>query len=271
MRQLKQATPHLPWLSRLRGQMIGYVSRYSLIFAFLLAWQISSIIIAKPVQFPPLTAVARAFVDLLGSGALAADVGASLGRILIGFGLAATVGIPLGLAMGISKYVNLIFDPVIEFLRPISSIAWIPLFLSIMGIGDQIAISVVIYASIFPIALNTLAGVRQVKKEYIQSAQTIGAGRWLIMKHVVLPGALSQIFAGLRVAYGIAWMGIVAAELVGTSSGLGFMITHYQRLFYSGGIVTGMFAIAVFGLLGDKFFGHLQTWLTPWAESSVRK
>ena len=122
------------------------MARLWLLIAFLLVWEILGRWVGKPVQFPPLSVAASAIVDLIAKGELFMNIWESLRRILIGFTVAAAIGIPLGIAMGLSRYVHRLFDPLIESLRPISSIAWIPLFLSIFGIGDQIAISVVVYA-----------------------------------------------------------------------------------------------------------------------------
>lgn len=202
---------------------------------------------------PPPSAVIAALGPLIQSGTIQADIAASLTRIVIGFAIATVVGVTLGSTMGFWPLVGRLLDPLVEFLRPIPPMAWIPLALLWFGISDTQNIFIIFMGAVYPIALNSYAGVRDVDRNLVWAAQTLGGNRAQILWEIVLPGALPVILTGLRIGLGVGWMGLVAAELVGASSGLAYLIEDARSLLFTERVMLGM---ALIGLLG---FGMDQT------------
>jgi len=158
---------------------------------------------------------------VLATGDLLVHIGASLVRVLGGFAIAALVAIPLGTGIALWEWIDDVADPVVEFLRPIPPIAWIPLGILWFGIGDAQNMFIIFLGAFFPILLNTVAGVRRVDRTLVWGALTLGGRRAQIIREIVLPGALPLILTGLRIGLGVGWMALVAAELVAARSGLG--------------------------------------------------
>lgn len=228
-------------------------------------WYLIAVAIGNPAMLPTPVDVARALVSLLKDKDLLYHALDSLRRIAVGYGMAVVVGVPLGLAMGLFPPVHDLIDPVIELLRPISGIAWIPLALLIFGIGDDLTIFILVYGSIFPVVVNTLAGVRGCDPRLVQAAQTFGVGRWAMLTQVIWPAALPAILVGARIAMGTAWMAIVAAELVGAPTGLGFAIEWYRELLMTPKVVAVIMVVGLLGYLSDLLLRQVRRRLTPWA------
>lgn len=207
---------------------------------------------------PPPSAVERAFEQLLENGVIATDISASLMRIVIGFAIAAVVGVAVGAMMGFFPPAARLCDPLIEFLRPIPPMAWIPLALLWFGISDAQNIFIIFLGAVYPIVLNTFAGVRGVDRNLIWAAQTLGGGRWQILREIVIPGALPVILTGLRIGLGIGWMALVAAELVGASSGLAFLIEDSRNLLFTERVLLGMALIGMLGAAMDQLMRFVQ-------------
>jgi ABC-type nitrate/sulfonate/bicarbonate transport system permease component len=218
----------------------------------------------NPVLLPGPGAVASAFAELGSSGVLFNHMLTSLVRVLVGFGLAASVAVPLGLLLGMSRPIEAFADGLLSLLRPIPPFAWIPLAILWFGIGDGSTQFVVFYAAFFPILINTIAGVRGVDRIHRRVADSIGAQGALLFGHVIIPASLPMIMTGLRVGLGIAWMSIVAAELVAAQSGLGFMIMFYRSLFITENVLVGMLSIGVLGFLMDRIMRLIEVRLMPW-------
>ncbi|HEY6430804.1 MAG TPA: ABC transporter permease, partial [Acetobacteraceae bacterium] len=178
---------------------------------FVLVWWLGAIAIGNPVLMPTPLAAAQALVDLAGNGELADNVLVSLQRLGISFGFACVVGIPLGLLIGLSVLARDLFEPMVEMLRPISGIAWVPLGLYLVGIGDTLPILIMFYGAVFPLVLNTAAGVQGADRRLVQAARTLGVGRWQIFRQVLLPATLPSMLVGARLAVGAAWISMVAA------------------------------------------------------------
>ncbi len=235
------------------------------IAAFLVIWQVASTSLAKPVQFPTPGDVVDDALAALGSGELWTHITASLSRIAVGYSLAVVVAIPLGTLMGLSRHTNAAFDPIIEILRPISAVAWVPILLVTIGVGGGLYYAVTFYGSFFPILINTASGVRSADRTHLQAAQTLGATPLMTVREAVLPGAYPAILTGMRVGMGTGWVSIVAAELIGASTGLGYMISWNQKIFNSGAVVTGMITIGIIGLVINYGMLLLQRRLTHWS------
>jgi len=250
---------------RLAKAVARRLLRYLPLLLFFLAWEaVSRSTPSLAVLLPAPSDVIAAGVELLRQGSLQRDVLASLKRVAVALGVASLVGFPLGAALGGSRGFAWLFDPIVNFFRPIPPLAWIPLSIVWFGITDAQNEFIIFLAALFPIVLSTLEGVRDVDPQLVRAARTLGAGRVQIVFTVVLPAALPSMFVGLRVGAGIAWMALVAGELVAATSGLGFLISQGRLLYRSDYIVVGMVMIGLIGLLLDGGVRLLQQLVMPW-------
>jgi len=220
--------------------------------ALLLAlWHYSVVWTATKV-FPSPLSVERGLAELLRKHVLWSDIGDSLRRVAIGFGTAAVVGVPLGLTLGWYPAVNQVVNPVLQLLRPISPIAWIPVAIVFLGIGDRAAVFLIFLGSFFPIAIACVSGVSNVPSIFRRAGRNFGLSPAQILTRVVFPAALPQILVGLRIALGIAWLVVVAAEMIALRSGLGYLIIDSRN---AGNrydlVIAGMVIIGLIGLMLD--------------------
>lgn len=228
-------------------------------------WYLAHLRVGNDVLLPSPLSVAESLYRLGIEGELWKHSVISVRRLLIGFGLAAVLGIPLGILMGFSKLAKDLVDPMIELLRPISGIAWIPIALFIFGIGNILPIFIILYGAFFPIVLNTIAGVRTVDPILVRAAQTMGMSRWTTVRHIVFPSALPNILIGVRLGAGAGWMSLVAAELIGAPSGLGFSVEWYRELLMTSKVLAFIIVIGVLGYGTDRILRLIQRRMTPWA------
>lgn len=235
---------------------------------FAALWQIAFLWNGNPLQLPSPARVFAALWDLLVSGEILEHASVSTGRMAIALVAAIAVAVPLGFWMGLSRNAEAYIDPVVELLRPISGIAWLPLALFIFGVGNTLPVFIMVYVAFFPILLNTIAGVRQVDKRLVAAARTMGVGRSAMLVHVLIPAALPTIMVGIRLAFAASWAAIVAAELIGSPSGLGFAIEWYRQLLMTSKVFAFIMAIGVVGYLCDVGLRALQRHLTPWADGT---
>ena len=227
--------------------------------ALLLAvWHYSVIWTATKV-FPSPLSVEKGLVELGHKHVLWADIVDSLRRVSIGFGLATIIGIPLGLALGWYPSLNQLFNPVLQILRPISPIAWIPVAILFFGIGDKPAAFLVFLGAFFPIVVACASGVSRVPSIYRRAGRNFGLSSPQILARVVFPAALPQILIGLRIALGIAWLVVVAGEMIAVDSGLGYLVIDSRN---SGKrydlVVAAMLLIGIIGLGLDFLFRGLE-------------
>jgi len=159
-------------------------------------------------------------------------------------------------------------DPLMEILRPIPPLAWIPLSILWFGIGDTQNQFIIFLAVFFPILLNTISGVKSIEPNLIRAARCLGAKQWNILWRVILRAALPQIVTGIRIGLGVGWMALVAAELVGATSGLGFLINDARTVLRTDYVIVGMITIGIVGLLIDWSIRSLARMLLPWSRSS---
>ena len=202
--------------------------------------------------------VFSAFEELLVNGSLISDTLDTLTRVLLGFIVAAAVAIPVGILIGWSKTVENYLSFTIGLLRPIPPIAWIPFAILWFGLGLGSAIFVIFIGSIFPILINTADGVKRIDKVYIESASTLGANQYQTLRKVVVPAALPNIITGLKVGMGIALMCTVAAEMIGSNNGLGYLILTATSMLDSASAIVGMLTIGVIGLGFEYIFTRME-------------
>ena len=189
----------------------------------------------------------------------------SIYRVTLGFAIAAAVAIPLGIGMGRSQLINEFFDTTLELIRPVPPLAWVPLALAWFKLGIASIVFIIFIGSVFPILLNTIDGVRGVKKTWIEVGTTLGANERQVLTKVLLPGAAPTIWTGLRVGFGIAWMCVVAAEILpGPTSGLGYLIMYAYNQGQMNIIIAGMVTIGVIGLAIDLVFKFVEKRWFSW-------
>lgn len=200
-----------------------------------------------------------AIVELAQTARLWNDVTASLFRVTWGFGLAALVGIPLGLWIGWSARSFTALNPLVQGLRPISPIAWIPIAILWFGLGDLAAVFLIFLSAIFPIMVGTTAAVQNIPLVYVRSASNFGLSGFDLFRRVVLPAAMPQIITSLRIALGVAWLVIVAAEMVGMQSGLGYLVSDARNMGSRYDlVVAAMIMIGLIGIVLDVLIRRLQ-------------
>ena len=239
--------------SRYRG-MLALISVAFVVFAWSLA---SGLRWVNPVLMPSPFDVARAAAAAIADGSLVHNTLASLRRVLEGFAVAMLVAVPLGAFMGISRTLRGLVEPLIELLRPVPPIAFIPLAILWFGIGELSKVMIIAYGAFFPIFVNTMSGFRDVDRVHVRAAQTLGAGRYRLFMDVVLPSAFPQIVTGARLGMGMAFIVLVAAELVASSEGLGYLINDARFSFRTDQIFVGIITIGLLGLLLNR--GLLET------------
>ena len=234
-------------------------------------WAISTFGLDKSTRalLPPPQEVAAAAWELGKSGELWKHTWDSLRREFVAF-LWATLAIPLGIAMGWWKTVEDQVDPLIEVLRPVPPLAWIPLSILWFGVGDVQNEFIIFLGCFFPILLNTIAGVKGVEPNLVRAARCLGAGEAKILWRVVLRAALPQIVTGIRVGLGVGWMALVAAELVGANSGLGFLINDARTVLRTDYVIVGMATIGLVGLAIDRAIRSLAARALPWSQELAR-
>jgi ABC-type nitrate/sulfonate/bicarbonate transport system permease component len=253
-------------------QALANISRYWLLAAFIVVWQLlstfgQSINPQLDVMLPPPTALFWAAQDLWSRGVLITHIADSLRRVLVAVGVASVLGVPLGLAMGWFDGFRKAVDPVIEFIRPIPPLAWIPLSILWFGIGDAQIEYIIFLAAFFPIVLNSMAGARDTDRYLVRAGLSLGARPHDLLLTVLLPGAMPNIFTGLRIGLGIGWMALVAGELVAAPSGLGYLINNARTIFRSDYILLGMVLIGVLGLTLDYLMRQLMRLVMPWHQT----
>jgi ABC-type nitrate/sulfonate/bicarbonate transport system permease component len=254
------------------GAVLRRIRRLALLAVILLLWQYVSLHVldnVKQALLPPPTAVLSAAWEVLLSGDLLRNLRDSVRREFVAF-LYALTAIPLGIAMGWWRAVEEQLDPVVEILRPVPPIAWIPLAILWFGIGDTQNEFIIFLGIFFPILLNTITGVKGIERNLIRAARCLGASEWSVLWRVALRAALPQIMTGVRVGLGVGWMALVAAELVGAISGLGYMINDARTVLRTDHVIVGMATIGIVGLLIDWLLRILMLRLLPWSRSVHR-
>ncbi len=224
----------------------------------LAVWYYSVVWTATKV-FPSPLSVEKGLAELLREHVLWADIGDSLRRVALGFGAAAVIGIPLGLTLGWYPALNLVVNPVLQFLRPISPIAWIPVAIVFFGVGDRPAVFLIFLSAFFPILVACVSGVSNVPAIFRRAGRNFGLSPAQILTRVVFPAALPQILIGLRIALGVAWLVLIAAEMIAVDSGLGYLVIDSRN---SGKrydlVVAAMLVIGLIGLAMDLGFRRLE-------------
>jgi len=207
---------------------------------------------------PGILQIAGAFRELLTNGVLLHYTVASLFRVTIGFYLAAGLAIPLGLVLGRRRFINRCANPVVQFLRPISPLAWTPFAMIWFGIGDKPALFIIFIASFFPILISATKASASIHPMYFQVAANMQLSSWESFCYVILPAVIPDIVLALRVTLGISWLVVVAAEMIAVKSGLGYLIVDSRNALRLDYVIVAMVTIGVIGLFLDHIMVRLE-------------
>jgi NitT/TauT family transport system permease protein len=213
---------------------------------------------------PPFSEVISAWWHLLKDGTLWHDTKASLIRALGGFAIAVAIGVPLGLLIGWYRLVAEVLNPVLELFRNTAALSLLPVFILIMGIGESSKIAFVAYACVWPVLLNTISGVESVDPLLVKSSRSLGFGSLRTFQKVVLPAAVPTIFTGIRLAGSFSLLVLIAAELVGANSGLGFLITYSQQNFAIPNMYAAIITISMIGIVLNQLLLLLERHFSTW-------
>jgi NitT/TauT family transport system permease protein len=235
------------------------------IVAVLAGWElVCRLAHVSPAILPPPTQVARRWFDYAASGELPHDAAATLWRVVVGFAIGAGLALPLGLWMGAASRAYELFNPLVQILRPIPPIAFIPLAILWFGLGNPPAYFLIALGAFFPVLMNTIAGVRNVDAIYVRAALNLGAPSSSMFRRVLLPGALPSILAGMRIGVGVAFICVIVAEMIAVNNGLGYRILEAREYFWSDKILAGMISIGLIGLCIDIGMARLNRRLLRW-------
>ena len=234
----------------------------------LLWWIATNLGWIKPLFLPRPEAILRAFDQAwsgqLDNNTLLGHFAWSMMRVFGAFALAALIGIPVGIAMGVSRIARGVFDAPIEFYRPLPPLAYLPLMIIWFGIGELSKILLIFLACFAPVALAARSGVRSASQEQIQAALSLGATRSQVVRYVILPSALPDILVGLRIGMGVGWTTLVAAEMVAANSGLGQMVLNASNFLRTDVVILGIIIIGLVAYAFEMVMRYLEATLVPW-------
>jgi sulfonate transport system permease protein len=217
-----------------------------------------------PQLLPAPALVGRTLLEQVQSGDLIKNIAISLGRVTAGFVLGGSLGSILGVAMGLSRRVEDYLHPLFKAISQVPVLGWLPLAMMMLGIGESLKIAIIAHASLVPVALNTLKGIRSVPKSYIEVAQAFEFDRRQLLRKVVLPASVPSIFVGLRYGITQAWLSLVTVELLASSEGLGFMIVWGRQLFQLDLVMAAIVVVGSVGLVIDRGVGAIEARLLRW-------
>ena len=266
-----------PRLVKMRGFGIGEGSTVAISIVtglvILLGWWLVAQLGLVPHLFLPtpsevISAATSVFQDGYANASLWEHISASLIRILSAALIAVALGIPVGLLMGLNRWAKGIFDTPIEFYWPLPPLAYLPLMIIWLGIGEASKITLLTLAMFAPVVLSAQAGVRSLPIERVNAALTLGATRWQLFREIVLPSALPEILTGIRISLGVGWGTLVAAELIAATRGIGYMIMSASHFLATDTVFVGIGVIAVCAFAFSWVMRALERWLVPWKGKS---
>jgi sulfonate transport system permease protein len=217
-----------------------------------------------PQILPPPATVWQTLLEQVRSGDLFVNFGISLGRVAVGFSLGCAIGVVLGVAMGLSRRVEDYLSPTFNAVSQVPVLGWLPLAMMVLGIGESLKFVIIAHASLVPVAINTLKGIRSVPKSYIEVAEAFQFSKRQLLRKVIFPATVPAVFVGLRYGLTQAWLSLVTVELLASSEGLGFLIVWGRQLFQLDLVLAAILVVGVVGLLLDRGLAKLEQRLLRW-------
>lgn len=258
-------SPHASARSFLWQRLVRTAARYGLPIAIIVFWQlICQFGLVSPALLPAPSQVLDTLWYLARTGELWHHIGASGLRVIEGFAIAAVTALALGIGMGIFRRLDRLVDLLLQILKPVPPIAWIPLSILWFGIDEGAKVFIIVLGAFFPILTSTVDAVRQTDGRYVELAKVLELPRALFIRKIMLPGALPQIMSGMRMGMAMAWMCVVAAELIAASSGVGFLIMDGRAMSQADLVVAGMLTLGLLGKFTDDGLRWLEHRLIAW-------
>ncbi|KAA3442075.1 ABC transporter permease [Mesorhizobium sp. SARCC-RB16n] len=244
---------------------VRIISRYGVLVGFLALWQAAaSSGWVNAAVLPPVDMIVAALWKGLAGGSLLGDIAISLQRAGLAFAAAVIIAIPLGLVMGQVRAVETALDPILQLFRQTSALALYPVFILLLGLGEASKVFVIFWATLFPLLLNTISGVKEVDPKLLEMARVYGARRLTVFRRVVLPGAVPSIFVGLRLGATTALLLLIASEMIGANKGIGFQVMNAQYNFQIPLMFAAIVILAALGLIANQVLVSLQRRLCRW-------
>lgn len=245
-----------------------WLSIGSILFLLFVWWLATTLGWIKPLFLPSPGAIVSKFFTIVRTGytdtSFLEHVTISTARVFGAFLLACVVGVPLGLAMGMSPLIRGVLDPPIEFYRPIPPLAYLPLMIIWFGIGETSKVLLIFLSVFAPVALGARSGVKSAAIEQIHAAYSFGASRWQVLRHVILPAALPEILTAMRIGIGFGWTTLVAAEMVAATSGLGYLVLSASQFLQTSTVIMGIIVIAIIAYAFDLLMRFIERKIVPW-------
>lgn len=249
-------------------KILTCISLFLLPILILILWiTASNLQLFSPAILPSITTVIESLKSQISSGQLVKDISISLIRVLEGYLIASTLGIILGVFMGINEKINNLFFITFNAIRQIPMLAWIPLIVLWFGIGETSKIIIIVLAAFFPILLNTTNGIKRTDKRLLEVGNMYHLSKWKLFAKIYFPSALPSIFVGLKLGLGISWMAVVGAEIIASSSGIGYRMNDARSLMQPEVVFVGMIVIALLGIVMDQILTRISKKITPWENS----
>ncbi len=265
------ASGNLKWTGLTRRTWLGWGTVLVTLLSWWVLTTVTGIVSAARFPAPPEVWVAlrQIVTEGYGNGRLHQHVLHSLQLVAMGFGVAVAVGVPLGLLMGYSRKAEALINPAFLLLRPIPPLAWIPLAIVWLGLGDAAKILVIFVAAFVPSVINSYTGVRNIDIPVLEAAKMLGIRGWKLVAEVLVPGSFPMIFTGLRLSLQASWTTLVAAELIGALYGLGSILNQGSQDIYPAMILVAMVCVAICGGLTTALLARLEEIAMPWRVGSV--
>lgn len=256
------------WINKLNEKVRIAINLVIVPVVLLVIWQIcASKGILMEVILPSPIKVVKAFFSMIEDGTLLLDLKVSIRRVLIGYTGGAVIALVLGIGSGLSKFIERLVSPLINVIRQIPLYAWIPLIILWFGIGETSKHLIIARGVAIPIYLNTAQGIHNVQVEYYELAKVLELKYWTFLTKIVLPSAVPSIFTGLRLAAGNSWMAVVAAEMLGGLTGLGYGLLQAKEFLWSDKLIALMIVIAIVGIILDYFLQLIERRTLRWKKS----
>ena len=248
-----------------------FVHATGAIFVFLLIWQLAPYIgLINPIIIPVPTTILQKMIQLILSGELEMNIAVSLGRVLVGFFIALAVALPLGFLLGgWFKSFETAVNPLLQVVSQANPFTLFPVFITLLGIGELSKISIIFWVCQWPVLFNTVTGIMNVDPAIVKMARSVGIGKWQMFKKVLLPAAMPSVFTGIRMSAVFAFFMLIGAEMIGASSGLGFMILQAQATFQMPKMWVGIVTVAFLGILFNWILLQVEKKFSGWKEELV--